>query len=109
MMTDAFLAAVVTDGVDIRSVAHLGRSPTATQRTALEARDRECQITGCHVTEHLEIDHVEDWCATHVTTLDSLVRLCKWHHAQKTYGGYTLTGSPGNWQLVPARPREQDP
>jgi hypothetical protein len=39
MMADAFLAAVVTDGVDVRSVVHLGRNDTAHQRTALEVRD----------------------------------------------------------------------
>ena len=39
MLADAFLAAVVTDGVDVYNVAHLGRAVTAAQRTALQVRD----------------------------------------------------------------------
>jgi hypothetical protein len=33
-MTDAFLAAVLTNGTDITKVVHLGRRPTALQTTA---------------------------------------------------------------------------
>jgi hypothetical protein len=97
MMADAFLAAVVTDGVDIRSVAHLGRSVTATQRTALYARDPECVVPGCHVRTRLEIDHVQGWAATRVTRLDELARLCHYHHALKTHEGWILRGPPGHW------------
>ena len=97
MMSDAFLAAVVTDGVDIRSVAHLGRAVTARQRTALLARDPVCVIPGCDVRRGLEIDHVEDWAATRVTRVDSLARICAHHHRQKTYEGWRLAGPPGQW------------
>src|SRR5436189_189042 len=34
MMDDAFVTAVVTNGVDVATVAHLGRRPTAHQRSA---------------------------------------------------------------------------
>jgi hypothetical protein len=101
MMPDAFVAAVVTDGVDIRGVAHLGRSVTAIQRTALYARDRECVVPGCHVTTRLEIDHVEEWAATHVTRLDALARLCHYHHFLKTHDGWRLHGPPGQWTFTP--------
>ena len=97
MMSDAFLAAVVTDGVDIRSVVHLGRAVTARQRTALVARDPKCVIPGCAVRRGLEIDHVEEWAPSRVTRVDSLARLCRYHHAQKTYEGWRLTGPPGQW------------
>jgi len=50
IMQDAFLAAVVTDGVDIRRVVHLGRHPTEMQRTALQVRDPCCVIPGCECT-----------------------------------------------------------
>ena len=59
MLSDAFLAAVVADGVDIRSVVHLGRRPLATQLTALYARDRTCVGTGCESEDYLEAHHVE--------------------------------------------------
>ena len=101
MTADAFLAAIVTDSCDIRAVAHAGRQVTARQRTALIVRDPHCVVPGCVVRAGLEIDHVAPWTATHITTLDQLARLCKHHHHQKTYGGYTLTGPPGQWTWTP--------
>jgi hypothetical protein len=101
MMTDAFLAAVVTDGIDIHSVVHLGRAVTATQRTALVVRDPTCVVPGCDVRRGLEIDHVEGWSATRVTTIDALARLCHHHHFQKTYEGWKLCGRPGRWRWLP--------
>jgi len=101
LLADAFMAAVVRDGVDIRSVVHLGRDPTARQRTALIARDRTCVVPGCDVSSGLEIDHVTTWVATHHTTLDELARLCGHHHALKSYDGWSLTGTPGHWNWQP--------
>ena len=100
MVDDAFLTAVLADGVDVLKVAHLGRHPTAHQRTALAVRDPECVVPGCHVRVGLEIDHVEPWSATRVTKLDALARLCRFHHAQKTHEGYRLEGGPGHWRWL---------
>ncbi|MGI8683703.1 MAG: hypothetical protein ACR2MO_01120, partial [Acidimicrobiales bacterium] len=47
---DAFLAAVVTRGVDVVNVAHLGRRPTAYQQTGLDWRSPECTTLGCNTT-----------------------------------------------------------
>jgi hypothetical protein len=111
---DAFLAAVVKDRTDIRRVVHLGRSPTAAQRSALIVRDRTCVIPSCDVSDGLEIDHVTGWEITHKTTLDDLARLCKHHHHQKSYQGWTLTGPPGAWtwrpppQGIPPGPFDDD-
>ncbi len=105
---DAFLAAVVTNGIDIRTVAHLGRTVTAAQRTALVARDTECVVPGCHARHHLEIDHITGWALTRTTRLDDLARLCPFHHRQKTYDGWTLTGPPGQWAWHPP-PTDQPP
>src|SRR5439155_10619811 len=69
MLDDASVTAVVSDGVDVSTVAHLGRRPTAHQRSALEVRDPKCVVPGCHVRVGLEIDHVEPWSATRVTKL----------------------------------------
>jgi hypothetical protein len=98
---DAVLKALLVDGVHVRSVVHLSHTVTAHQRTALEERDPECVIDGCHTREHLEIDHVDDWAVTHITTLDRLARLCGWHHSLKSYCGYKLKGLPGHWYLEP--------
>ena len=100
LSADAFFAAVITRGTDIVNVAHLGRAVTAEQRTALELRDRCCVIPGCDAGHGLEIDHTTSatgWADTRRTTLNELARLCRHHHHQKTYDGYTLTGTPGSW------------
>jgi hypothetical protein len=104
MVADSLLAAVVTDGVDIQKVVHLGRYATAHQRTALMVRDPVCVVPGCEVSVGLEIDHVDGWSETHATKLDRLARLCHHHHAKKTYEGWTLTGAPGCWEWHPPPP-----
>jgi hypothetical protein len=96
MLEDAFLAAVVTNGVDVFNVAHLGRKPTAHQRTALEARGYRCEVPGCTARHALEIDHTDDWAATLRTKLDRLGWLCPHHHQLKTRRGHRLEGPVGN-------------
>jgi hypothetical protein len=109
LSVDAFYAAVITRGVDIVNVAHLGRAVTAEQRTALQLRDPTCVVPGCTTSAGLEIDHTTSatgWADTRRTTLDELARLCHHHHQQKTHHGYALTGTPGHWQWRPP-PREE--
>lgn len=101
MLSDAFLAAVVADGVDIRSVVHVGRRPLATQLTALYARDRTCVVPGCESEEYLEAHHVKGWSSTKVTTLDDLALLCSHHHDLASYEGWILDGRPGEWTWRP--------
>ncbi|MCA1690824.1 MAG: DUF222 domain-containing protein [Acidimicrobiales bacterium] len=100
MLGDAVLKAIVTKGVEVTAAAHGGRTVTAHQRTALEVRDPECVVGGCHVRDHLEIDHVDGWALTRITTVDRLARLCRFHHHLKTYCGYRLDGGPGAWTWV---------
>jgi hypothetical protein len=92
---DCLLTAVITDGVDVYNVTHLGRHPTAHQRSALLARDPECIVPGCHVRHRLEIDHGTGWCITRKTELADLARLCAFHHRQKSVDGYRWEGGPG--------------
>jgi hypothetical protein len=101
MMNDAFLAAVLTDGDDVVSVAHLGRRVTAKQRTALEWRGLECTTIGCPNRHHLEIDHTVDWALTHHTKLDELELLCPHCHDLKTHHGYRLEPGNGRRRLLP--------
>lgn len=95
---DAIVKAVVTEGADVTAVVHLGRTIPARIRTALEARDSTCVVPGCDVRRGLEIDHRIPWAEGGPTTLDNLVRLCGWHHYQKTHRGYRLEGGPGRWE-----------
>ena len=110
LMQDAFIAAVLTEGSEIRKVVHLGRQPTALQRTALEWRDATCAIDGCDATAHFEIDHTVEWSTTRHTTLDELARLCDHHHDLKTFDGWTLDVLDGRRVMRPPDPsREVDP
>ena len=95
MASDAVLKAVVTRGTDVVAVAHPGRTIPAAVRTALQERDRTCAVPGCPRRDGLEIDHVDRFSQGGPTTLANLVRLCRPHHALKTYFGYTLGGKPG--------------
>jgi hypothetical protein len=98
---DAILAALITDGTDIKTVSHLGPSVTAKQRTALEVRDPCCVVPGCEVKDHLEIDHITGREGEGARTIDNLCRICPYHHDLKTYQGWKLTGGPGNWKFEP--------
>jgi hypothetical protein len=100
LASDAILAAVLTKGADVKAVAHLGRTIPARLRTALEARDTECAVPGCHNRHRLEIDHIEPFAEGGPTSLDNLVRLCRPHHHMKTNLGFRLNGRPGKWKWI---------
>ena len=98
---DAFVAAVLTNGTDIRSVTHLGRRHTALQVTALQWRDPECARLGCSKTVRLQYDHRADWAATHVTEVDQSDRLCPDDHKLKTEHNWMLVEGSGKREMVP--------
>ena len=109
---EAFLKLLVLDGVDIKTVAHMGRAIPAPLRTALEERDRVCQVPTCDMTIGLEIDHIKPFAEGGPASLENLVRLCKRHHLQKTHDGYRLErkeesplnaskGNPWRWRPPP--------
>jgi len=96
----------VTKGVDVVSVAHLGRRPTSFQATALDWLSPACTVTGCDVTARLETDHRVDWADSHLTLLEWLDRLCESHHDKKTYDGWALVAGTGKRPMVaPEDPR----
>ena len=100
MLSEAFLALVITDGVDVLNVTHLGRQVTATQRTALEARGCSCEREGCASTHLLDIDHNEGWALTHDTRIEDLSWFC-WHcHGLKTRHDLRATGPPGARRFI---------
>jgi hypothetical protein len=87
----AFIAGIVTDGTDIVALRHLGRRPTALQRTVLEWETAgTCAVEGCTNTIRIEIDHVADWAHTHTTDIDQLAGICSRCHRRKTHEGFTL-------------------
>jgi hypothetical protein len=93
---DPFLAAVVTKGVEVAGVAHLGRRPTAHQQSALEWLYPRCANVACGSLVRLEVDHRLEWARSHLTLLELLDRLCAHCHRLKTRKA---------WSLVPGRGR----
>jgi hypothetical protein len=102
---DTFLAAVITRGQAVTGVAHLGRRPTAAQRSALQWLYPICAVEGCSSLAR-QIDHREDWADTHRTVFDSLDGYCCHHHDLKTYEGWALVQGTGKRPFVaPDDPR----
>ena len=107
LATDAFIKVLESDGVEVRRVAHLGRSATAAQKSALALRDPVCVVPGCGVRKPLQIDHIRGWTVTKLTAIDDLCRLCVHHHHLKTHDGWRIEGGPGQWRFLP--PEDPDP
>jgi hypothetical protein len=99
---DATLTVLARDGVDVRTVAYVGRTVPAQMSRALAGRDPTCVVPNCQVTVGLEIDHWQvPFSQGGPTALWNLARLCKFHHRLKTYEGFRLAGGPGRWEWLP--------
>ena len=97
---DTFMAAVITKGVAVTGVVHLGRSHTAYQRTALQWLYPICAAEGCSALAR-EIDHRHDWAKTHKTLFEDADPYCHHHHYLKTYEGWALVEGTGKRAFVP--------
>jgi hypothetical protein len=90
LSADAFLKAVLHDGVNIHTVAHFGRHLNATVRTALELGAPPDFDGAACVNEHcgrrygLEWDHDNPLANHGPTSYDNLVARCWPHHQEKT-------------------------
>lgn len=91
MAKDAFIKAVLHDGVDISTVAHFGRHLKAELRTALELggppdfEGLACLEPGCGRRYGLQFDHIEPLASNGPPSYANLQALCCWpHHSQKT-------------------------
>ncbi len=105
LLGDAIVKLVLTRGVDVAHVTHLGRGPTAAQRIALLWTSPGCSNLHCHRTL-VQIDHRHPWTRTHHTRLDELDPLCHHDHQLKTHHGWALTTGTGKRPLVaPDDPR----
>ncbi len=103
LAADSILSVLVTDGVDVTAVAHVGRTIPASIRRALVERDPVCVVPDCEVRDRLEIDHVDPLASGGPTSLANLVRLCRWHHYLKTHQRHRLERSGRGWRwVVPA-------
>ena len=101
LAVDSILSVLVTDGVDVSTVAHAGRTIPAAVRRALLERDQTCAVPGCDLRDGLEIDHLLPIGEGGITTLDNLVRLCHWHHYLKTHHRHRIERSGKGWNWIP--------
>jgi hypothetical protein len=103
LLGDAVVDILVSDGVDVRTVAHAGRSANRRQKAALLA-EWECEVRGCGVRRGLEIDHIETWADTQRTAIEHLGPKCGWHHHLKTNKRWRdgPRGDDGKRELFPA-------
>ena len=90
VLGDAFVKAVLHDGVRIRRVAHFGRHIKAELRTALDLgappgfEGVKCSEPGCERRYGLQWDHVVPVASRGPTSYDNIQALCHVHHAAKT-------------------------
>jgi len=101
LLSDAVVKLVITKGVDVANVTHLGRGPTVAQKIALWWQTAECTELDCTRVQRIQFDHREEWNKTHHTRLDEGDGLCGRHHDLKTYFGWALVDGTGKRPMVP--------
>jgi Domain of unknown function (DUF222) len=100
LLGEAIVKLVITRGVDVANVTHLGRGPTTAQKIALMWANPTCIAEGCH-RRRIEYDHRKPWSQTRHTRLDELDPLCDYHHDLKTRLGWALVPGTGKRPFVP--------
>jgi hypothetical protein len=106
LLGDAVLKLVITRGVDVVNVTHLGRGPTTAQQVALLWANPVCCVQGCNRMRRLEWDHRQPWADVRQTVLANLDGPCEYHHARKTRDGWALVEGSGRRPMVaPSNPR----
>jgi hypothetical protein len=112
VLGDSIVKLVVTKGVDVANVVHLGRGPTAAQRIALLWSKPKCANVACS-SMFVQIDHENPWAVTKHTWLGELDPLCPHDHKLKTNQGWALVDGTGRRVFVspndPRHPRNKPP
>ena len=108
MCGDAIVDIVLSHGVDVRTLAHVGRTVTKAQYAALLAEGYECNVDGCGNTRNLEIDHLGDgWAVDHRTCNGQLAWKCPHCHDLKSHNGWKdgpLLANGKRTLIPPAKP-----
>jgi hypothetical protein len=99
LLGDAILKLVITNGVDVANVVHLGRGPTVAQKIALLWASPKCANEACSGT-FVQIDHRDPWARTRHTTLAELDPLCTHCHGLKTHRNWALIEGNGRRAFV---------
>lgn len=110
---DSILKLVITRGVDVLNVTHLGRGANTAQKVALLWMQPECSRLGCHRSMRLEYDHRDEFAKVRCTELRNLDPLCDRDHDLKTLHGWALVNGTGKRPMVspddPRHPRNSRP
>jgi hypothetical protein len=101
LLGDAILKLVITKGVDVANVTHLGRSPTIAQQVAIWWQSHMCTRDTCTRTQRLENDHGPEWHKTKHTRLRELDPVCNPDHVLKTVHGWDFVKGTGRRPMVP--------
>ena len=97
---ESILKPVITRGVEVLNVTHLGRGPMEAQKVALLFRHPLCTVEGYRT--RCEYDHTVDWQYTHHTRIDELAP-----SAHTTTASRPCTA--GRWSKAPANERWSRP
>jgi hypothetical protein len=112
LLGESILKLVITKGVDVVNVVHLGRGPTAAQKIALLWSSPKCSNIECS-RMRVEADHNPPWVETKHTVLGELEHLCDFDHDLKTNQGWSLVEGTGRRAFVPPddarHPRNKPP
>ncbi|HEX2384476.1 MAG TPA: hypothetical protein VHI95_17660 [Acidimicrobiales bacterium] len=103
MLSESIVKLVLTRGVEVRNVTHLGRGPNIAQKIALLWEQPVCTRQGCGRRARLEYDHIDgfEYRSTRHTRVDELEPLCDPDHDLKTYKGWALVDGTGLRPMVP--------
>lgn len=103
LLGESVLKLVLTKGVEVRNVTHLGRGTTVAQEIALLWEQPCCRRLGCGRRARLQRDHVDgfEFRRTKHTRVDELDLLCQPDHDLKTYEGWALVPGTGVRAMVP--------
>lgn len=101
LLPDAAIALVIQDGVDAVNVTNISRRANVIQQIVLHLLNIGCTRSGCSATEHLQVDHRDDWHRVQVTELTNLDWLCPHDHRLKTHQGWLLEPGTGKRAMYP--------
>jgi hypothetical protein len=112
LLGESILKLVITKGVDVVNVVHLGRGPTAAQKIALLWSSPKCSNIECS-RMRVEADHNPPWVETKHTVLGELEHLCDFDHDLETNQRWSLVEGTGRRAFVPPddarHPRNKPP
>ena len=102
---DSELVGQIWDGQDtVLNQKRTQRLFTPTQRRAILARDRGCQIPGCTTPAILcDVHHIKEWLGGGSTDEENATTICGTHHTAIHTGAWTIHRSGGLFFFKPAQ------